>query len=54
MAKPGRPKGTKKEPRVNYHRRVLPEWIAILDNKLIELKENHKKYYDEYKKSIYK
>lgn len=50
MAKRGRPFGTKKEPRVNYHRRVLPEWVEILDKKLDELKE----VYKEYKKSIYK
>lgn len=50
MARPGRPKGTKKEPRVNYHRRVLPEWIKPLDDKLNELKKNYK----EYEKSIYK
>ena len=45
-----RPKGTKKEPRVDYHRRVLPEWVKIMDNKLKELKEAHKNY----QKSIYK
>ena len=50
MTKRGRPFGTKKEPRVSYHRRVLPEWVEILDKKLDELKEIHK----EYKKSIYK
>ena len=50
MAKPGRPKGTKKEPKVNYHRRVLPEWVKAMDNKLNELK----KEYENYKKSIYK
>ena len=50
MTKAGRPKGTKKEPRVDYHRRVLPEWVKVLDNKLKELKEIDK----ELKKSIYK
>ena len=50
MAKRGRPKGTKKEPKINYHRRVLPEWVKVMDDKLNELKEAHK----EYKKSIYK
>ena len=50
MAKAGRPKGTKKEPRIDYHRRVLPEWVKAMDKKLEELKENYK----EYKKSIYK
>ena len=50
MSKRGRPFGTKKEPRVSYHRRVLPEWVEIMDNKLKELKEKHQ----DYKKSIYK
>lgn len=50
MAKPGRPKGSTKEPTVSYHRRVLPEWVKVLDNKLKELKEIKK----EYQKSIYK
>ena len=49
MAKRGRPFGTKKTPRVNYHRRVLPEWIKALDDKLEELKRTYK----EYEKSIY-
>lgn len=50
MAKVGRPKGSKKEPTVSYHRRVAPEWVKTLDNKLNELKELKKKY----QKSIYK
>ena len=50
MAKAGRPKGTKKEPRIDYHRRILPEWVKAMDNKLNELK----KEYENYKKSIYK
>lgn len=45
-----RPKGTKKEPRIDYHRRVLPEWVKIMDAKLKELNEAHKIY----QKSIYK
>ena len=31
MAKVGRPKGSTKPPTVNYHRRVRPEWIEVLD-----------------------
>lgn len=50
MAKAGRPKGTKKEPKVDYHRRVLPEWVEAMDMKLKELKQSYK----DYKKSIYK
>ena len=50
MAKRGRPFGTKKEPKINYHRRILPEWKIVLDNKLQELKTE----YENYKKSIYK
>lgn len=34
----GRPKGTKKEKTVPYHRRVRPEWVEELDKKLEELK----------------
>lgn len=49
-----RPKGTKKEPRVDYHRRVLPEWVELLDKRLLELKEQNKIFYENYKKSIYK
>ena len=46
MAKRGRPKGTKKEPTVSFHRRVRPE-IALILNEIIdklkvELKENNK------------
>lgn len=50
MAKAGRPKGSTKDPTVNYHRRVSPEWVKVLDDKLNELKELKK----EYQKSIYK
>jgi hypothetical protein len=50
MAKVGRPKGTKKTPRVDYHRRILPEWVKVLDMKLDELKKG----YSNYQKSIYK
>lgn len=32
----GRPK---QAPTVNYHRRIKPEWVKILDKKLKELKE---------------
>ncbi len=39
MTKRGRPYGTKKEPTVSYHRRVLPEWVKILDALLKKLKE---------------
>ena len=38
MAKVGRPKGSTKEPTVNYHRRVRAEWVKILDKLLNELK----------------
>lgn len=34
----GRPKGTKKDPTVIYYRRIKPEWVEILDEKLKELK----------------
>ena len=34
----GRPFGTKKEKTVPYHRRVKPEWVAVLDKKIGELK----------------
>lgn len=42
MAKPGRPKGTKKEPTVSFHRRVRPEIAVILDKLLEELKRDYK------------
>ena len=38
MAKVGRPKGSTKEPTVNYHRRVRAEWVKILDELLMKLK----------------
>ena len=38
MAKVGRPKGSTKPPTVNYHRRVRPEWVKILDKVLKELR----------------
>lgn len=38
MAKVGRPKGSTKPPTVPYHRRVLPEWVEILDNLLKKLR----------------
>ena len=38
MAKVGRPKGSTKPPTVCYHRRVRPEWVAILDKLLEKLK----------------
>ena len=34
----GRPFGTTKDKTVNYHRRVKPEWVAMLDKKLEEIK----------------
>ena len=34
----GRPQGTIKEKKINYHRRVKPEWIPLLDNELYKLK----------------
>lgn len=34
----GRPKGTTKGLRINYHRRVKPEWVNILDSVLRTLK----------------
>lgn len=37
----GRPKNKVKT--VNYHRRVKPEWIKILDELLDKLKNTHKK-----------
>lgn len=46
MAKRGRPKGTKKEPTVSFHRRVRPEIALILNeivDKLKELKEKNRK-----------
>jgi hypothetical protein len=42
MRKVGRPKGSTKQPTVNYHRRVLPEWVKILDKLLVELKGTKK------------
>lgn len=42
MAKRGRPKGTKKEPTVSFHRRVKPEFAVILDKVLEELKKDYK------------
>ena len=42
MAKRGRPKGTKKEPIVSFHRRVRPEFAVILDKVLEELKKDYK------------
>lgn len=42
MAKRGRPKGTKKEPTVSFHRRVRPEFAVILDKVLEELKKDYK------------
>ena len=42
MAKRGRPKGTKKEPTVSFHRRVKPEFADILDKLLEELKKDYK------------
>lgn len=38
MAKVGRPKGSKKLPTVPYHRRVRPEWVAVLDKVLAKLR----------------
>lgn len=38
----GRPYGTTKDKRVNYHRRVKPEWVAVLDSELEKLKEAEK------------
>lgn len=38
----GRPKGTTKEKTQIYYRRVKPEWVKPLDDKLNELKENKK------------
>lgn len=37
--KPGRPFGTKKEPTIDYHRRIKKEWVEILDKKIKELKK---------------
>lgn len=34
----GRPFGTKKDKTVPYYRRVKPEWVAVLDKKIGELK----------------
>lgn len=42
MGKRGRPKGTKKEPTVSFHRRVKPEFAVILDKLLEELKKDYK------------
>lgn len=42
MAKRGRPKGTKKEPTVSFHRRIRPEFAVILDKLLEELKKDYK------------
>lgn len=40
--KPGRPFGTKKEPTIDYHRRIKKEWVEILDKKIKELKSTYK------------
>ena len=39
----GRPKGTTKEKKVNYHRRVKPEWVEYLDTtiKVLKIKEQY-------------
>ena len=39
----GRPKGTTKGLKVNYHRRVRPHWVNILDNVLSTLKKSEGK-----------
>lgn len=36
----GRPKGTTKGEKINYHRRIKPEWVNILDNVLKSLRRN--------------
>lgn len=43
----GRPFGTKKEPTVIYYRRVKPEWVQVLDNKIEKLKGFKMKNYTE-------
>lgn len=53
MAKRGRPKGTKKEPTVSFHRRVRPEIASILneitDKLKDELKANNKEIIEKLK-----
>lgn len=41
--KPGRPFGTKKEPTVNYHRRIKAEFVEKMDEYL-EILKNKEKY----------
>lgn len=53
MAKRGRPKGTKKDPTVSFHRRVRPE-IALILNEITdklkdELKANNKEIIEKLK-----
>lgn len=53
MAKRGRPKGTKKEPTVSFHRRVRPEIAKILneitDKLKSEIKENEQEIIEKLK-----
>lgn len=58
MAKRGRPKGTKKEPTVSFHRRVSPE-IAVILNEITdklkeELKTNNKEIIEKLKNKYLK
>lgn len=41
--KPGRPIGTKKEPTVNYHRRIKEKFVSKMDNylKILKFKEQN-------------
>lgn len=58
MAKRGRPKGTKKEPTVSFHRRVRPEIAKILneitDKLKSEIKENEQEIIEKLKEKYLK
>ena len=38
----GRPIGTKKEPTINYQKRIKPEWKPLIDNFIDDLKQKNK------------